>query len=183
MEDRHQTTRGVSHAGTGHGEASSLELVPPDIEFEAMAPEPEEGELDLAPMIDITFLLLIFFMVTATYTVQKTLSVPKTEESKDADLPSLTDLMREDRTVVSIDEDGTIRINNGSPVDLADLGDVLKRSVESSSHDQTIVKPHEKAPHRLLVKVIDTAKAVGVGNIAIAVEQGGQSGDDPMPSL
>lgn len=183
MESKERTERGVTHPASGGSSAYSLEPPLPSVDFDATTMESEEGELDMAPMIDITFLLLIFFMVTATYTVQKTLAVPKTQESTETDLPSLVDLQKEGRTVVSIDEDGTIRVNNGPPVPLADLGAVLKRSVESSSHDQAIVKPHEKTPHRVLVKVIDTAKAVGVGNIAIAVEKGGQSDDGPMSSL
>ena len=38
--------------------------------------ESEESESDMTPMIDVTFQLIIFFMIAATYTVQKTLDMP-----------------------------------------------------------------------------------------------------------
>ena len=42
--------------------------------------KPEEPEMDLTPMVDVTFQLLIFFMVTASYSIQKALEVPAAQE-------------------------------------------------------------------------------------------------------
>jgi biopolymer transport protein ExbD len=42
----------------------------------------QESEMDMTPMVDVTFLLLIFFMVTASFTMQKSLNVPKPESNE-----------------------------------------------------------------------------------------------------
>ena len=42
----------------------------------------QEAEMDMTPMVDVTFLLLIFFMVTASFTMQKSLNVPKPESNE-----------------------------------------------------------------------------------------------------
>ena len=42
----------------------------------------EEEEMDMTPMVDVTFLLLIFFMVTAAFSVQKVIEVPAPQEQE-----------------------------------------------------------------------------------------------------
>ena len=44
--------------------------------------ELEETEMDMTPMVDVTFLLLIFFLVTAAFTLQKSIDVPKPESDQ-----------------------------------------------------------------------------------------------------
>jgi len=44
--------------------------------------KPEEGELDMTPMVDVTFLLLIFFMITAAFSLQKSIESPRQESDK-----------------------------------------------------------------------------------------------------
>ena len=71
----------------------------------------EEIEMDMTPMVDVTFLLLIFFMVTASFTLQKSLEIPKSE-SED---PS-TEVVEEepddqsDFVTVIVDENNTYQI-------------------------------------------------------------------------
>src|SRR5437868_4768995 len=49
----------------------------------------EEAEMDMTPMIDVTFQLLIFFMIAATYVVQKTLDVAKAEADQQGAVATL----------------------------------------------------------------------------------------------
>ncbi|MEM9659397.1 MAG: biopolymer transporter ExbD, partial [Planctomycetota bacterium] len=44
----------------------------------------QDDELDLTPMVDVTFLLLIFFMITAAFAVQKAISVPPISDEESA---------------------------------------------------------------------------------------------------
>ena len=63
----------------------------PDISFGKKEPIPED-ELDMTPMVDVTFLLLIFFMVTASFTIQKSLEQPHAK----SDAPSTNVAEKED---------------------------------------------------------------------------------------
>lgn len=55
---------------------------PPPRAFKMKKSVPQEADMDMTPMVDVTFLLLIFFMVTASFTMQKSLSIPKPESDK-----------------------------------------------------------------------------------------------------
>jgi len=52
--------------------------------------KPEEAELDITPMIDVTFLLLIFFMVTSTMEQQKQIDVPPAKHGVGAEASNAT---------------------------------------------------------------------------------------------
>ena len=47
----------------------------------------QEAEMDMTPMVDVVFLLLIFFMLTASFTMQKSLNIPKPESTSPARRP------------------------------------------------------------------------------------------------
>ena len=69
--------------------------------------EAEFEELDMTPMVDVTFLLLIFFMITASFTMQKTLQVPPPEpDEKGASQSQEMEDFEEDSVIVTIEEDG-----------------------------------------------------------------------------
>ncbi|TWT75861.1 Biopolymer transport protein ExbD/TolR [Posidoniimonas polymericola] len=92
-----------------------------DIEddLEHMVEEGEEkahrvdDELDMTPMVDVTFLLLIFFMITAAFALQKALEVPPVDEDQAAASQTIDDLEK-DSIVIRIDEDNIFWV--GSPM-------------------------------------------------------------------
>ncbi|TWT35647.1 Biopolymer transport protein ExbD/TolR [Posidoniimonas corsicana] len=92
-----------------------------DIEddLEHMVEEGEEkakridDELDMTPMVDVTFLLLIFFMITAAFALQKALEVPPVNEEQAAATQTIDDLEK-DSIVIRIDEDNVYWV--GSPL-------------------------------------------------------------------
>jgi biopolymer transport protein ExbD len=71
--------------------------------------ERDESEMDMTPMVDVTFLLLIFFMVTAAFSLQRSIPVPTPRP----DLPSSNAEQREmdaDTVTVHVDENNTFRV-------------------------------------------------------------------------
>ena len=72
--------------------------------------KPEEGELDMTPMVDVTFLLLIFFMITAAFSLQKSMESPRQQ----SDAPSLNSQEQDpeelDVITVQIDELGSFLV-------------------------------------------------------------------------
>ncbi|MGV3482991.1 MAG: biopolymer transporter ExbD [Planctomycetaceae bacterium] len=72
--------------------------------------KPDEGELDMTPMVDVTFLLLIFFMITAAFSLQKSIESPRQQ----SDAPSLNQQEQDpeelDVITVQIDELGSFLV-------------------------------------------------------------------------
>ena len=63
-----------------------------------------EDDMDLTPMVDVTFLLLIFFMITAAFALQKAIEVPPVKD-EDATAAQTVDDLEKDSIVVRIDGD------------------------------------------------------------------------------
>jgi biopolymer transport protein ExbD len=70
----------------------------------------DEDEVDLTPMVDVTFLLLIFFMITAAFAAAKAISVPPTNDSDAAPTHTIEDL-ENDSIVIRIDGDNVYWIS------------------------------------------------------------------------
>ena len=71
-----------------------------------------DDELDLTPMVDVTFLLLIFFMITAAFAAAKAISVPPTKESDAAPTVTVEDL-ENDSIVIRIDVENRQMMRGG----------------------------------------------------------------------
>ena len=96
-------------ARSATGTASTLPApAPPDVEEEAeslsFAGKREEPEMDVTPMVDVVFQLLIFFMITANFTMQKSIQVPaeKSDEASSQAVPQIKEM--EESVTVQIDE-------------------------------------------------------------------------------
>lgn len=143
-------------------------------EFTLSRSGPEQvEELDLAAMVDVAFQLVLFFLVTATTVLYKTLEVPKPNpESAPSAVAqgrgrNLDDLQR-DFIVVEIDAAGSVTIDH-EPV-TAELSALIERlrSARSVSGRKTMLLSADFAtPHRNAVMAYDAANEIGIG-IAIA---------------
>jgi biopolymer transport protein ExbD len=130
-------------------------------------------ELDLAPMVDVAFQLVLFFMVTATTVLFKTLEIPKPS----ADPPpgavaqgqsrSLDDF-KDDYILVEIDAVGTMKIDH-EPVEaeLNALAERLRTAREKTGRKTMLLSAEFATPHRHAVLAYDAANEIGLG-IAIA---------------
>jgi len=122
--------------------------------------------LDIAPLIDIVFLLLIFFMLTAHFITQPgieiTLPAAKTaipEEIEDI----IVFISREDETFL-----------NDRQIDIEDLRPALKAKLEVSQKKTVILKADEKIDLVLAVQVMDIAREAEAEGLVIATEQHSQ---------
>ena len=73
----------------------------------------KHDELDMTPMVDVTFLLLIFFMVTASFNIQKAIQVPPPEmEEAATEVREVEDVLDDaEYVVVYVDADNTYRVS------------------------------------------------------------------------
>jgi biopolymer transport protein ExbD len=130
-------------------------------------------ELDLAAMVDVAFQLVLFFLVTATTVLYKSLEVPKPNpESPAAGAAqgrsrTLEDL-KNDYILVEIDQAGTMKIDR-EPVasDMAAVIERLRVARETTKRRAMLLTADFATPHRSAVLAYDAANEIGLG-IAIA---------------
>ena len=118
-----------------------------------------EGRIDLTPLIDCVFLLLIFFMLTTAFIHTRGL---------DVDLPasSQTTEQQEKKDInITIDRNGRIEIG-GEEVIPEELKRRIKRAMIECRNDNIIIQADREVEEQKVVDVIDAAKAVGVRGIA-----------------
>lgn len=122
----------------------------------------EDEEMNLTPLIDCVFLLLIFFMVTTVF---------KQPYSMKVDLPeaSQAQVVEEKKLVATITADGRMEINR-QPVTLANLEQVLLREKEGTRSLTLVVRTDKETKHRHLLDLFEVAKRVGIEKIPLATE-------------
>ena len=121
------------------------------------------AELELAPMIDVVFLLLIFFIVTwqfARFERDMDISVPAAEEAEDTDRQA-------GEIIVNVREDGTI-VLNGRDVSQAELLSKLQAISEAYPDQAVILRGSSDANFQAIINVLDQIKKAGIWNVAFA---------------
>jgi biopolymer transport protein ExbD len=120
------------------------------------------GGIDLTPIVDVVFNLLIFFAVT--------LSFAATSGGINVNLPSATsaDPVEAEQITVNMTQDGKLFYND-QDVDINGLAARLKEVKNKESI--IIIRADNTVPHGKVVQVMDTVKAEGLSKIAIAVDQ------------
>ncbi len=127
--------------------------------------EREEGELDMTPMVDVVFLLLIFFMVTAAFSMQKSLEVPTPDEDKASTQQRIVD-PEDGNIVVRIDQDSTIWVNESEAPSEQDLLVKLREARrgqpggDSRGPSSLLVMADGDALHEVVIMVLDAGNSV-----------------------
>ena len=116
--------------------------------------------LDIAPLIDIVFLLLIFFMLTANFIMQPAIKI-KLPAAKTART------CEEGEIIVLITEDNRIFLNE-SELAVGELKNALKDKMEKMEKRTVILKADEKINLGLAVNVMDIARDAGADTLAVS---------------
>lgn len=125
-------------------------------------------ELDLAAMVDVAFQMVLFFMVTATTVMYKSLEVPKPSaeqnEQKAQNIAPKLDDLESDYILVSVDAGGVIRVDKEpAPVPPEGLIEKLRQLRESSGRKKMLLSANYKTMHKNTVLAIDAANEIGLG--------------------
>ena len=146
----------------------------PGLDFGSGKSIPED-ELDMTPMVDVTFLLLIFFMVTASFTLRK--SFEQAHSKIDDPSNNVVDSEDEDDFVeVIIDQTNTFYIRTRDTEEIEapsdrEMRDVLREAKEIAGAKRLIIRAHVDALHNKVVKVLDTGNSIGMEQIETVVTE------------
>jgi biopolymer transport protein ExbD len=125
----------------------------------------KRARIEIIPMIDVIFFLLVFFMVSSlamTKINSLPVALPKTSSNPEA-------LKQE--VILTIKRDNSIFLNK-TPVTLEDLGKSLAAEMRDRPQDVVIVNADEGVNYGLVVQVMDRARQIGVRKFALATEVG-----------
>ncbi len=123
----------------------------------------EEPRLGITPLIDVVFLLLIFFMLTSHFNVASGIPIRLPKVAKrvyDGQGPKI---------ILVIDKAGRVFIK-GEKIAIKDLGPKLQNLVEKEDLAHLLLQADRDVKHGRVVQVMDLAKRAGVSSIIIAAQ-------------
>ncbi len=126
----------------------------------------DDIDLNLTPLIDIVFLLLIFFMVSTTF---------KQEFEVGIDLPDASSEQRlvEKTLEITIDAKGKFFVNNQALINVK--RDTLRRALQKAAGDDrkmpVIISADANTPHQAVIQAMDVAQKLGFTRLTFATQQ------------
>jgi len=133
----------------------------------------EEVSINLTPLIDIVFLLLIFFMVSTTFNRETNLEIALPEARSEAAHPSV----QQDLSLVinaqgqyqlyPIDGDSSAPIQ---PQDADELATALEQRPKSSSNPTLVIRADAQTSHQAVILALDAARRAGIARVTFAAQ-------------
>ncbi len=123
----------------------------------------KRARIEIIPMIDVIFFLLVFFMVSSLAMTRLNsfpVSLPKTSTSSEA---------IQQNVILTIKKNGTLYINQ-APTDLKSLGSQLAYEMRHHPQDVVIINADEGVNYGRVIQVMDCAKQIGVRKFALATQ-------------
>ena len=124
-------------------------------------------ELNLTPLIDVVFLLLIFFMVSTSFTreTQIKLELPKADVEKLDSDPEVIE--------ISIDKEGRMFMNGKALVssNIENLMKAIQPIISANKNTPLIISADANTPYQSVVIAMDAASQLGISNIKMATQR------------
>ena len=131
--------------------------------FSQAVEQEEESAIDITPMLDIVFIMLIFFIVTATFVK---------ESGIDVNRPDANTATQQDRAsiLIAIDDTGAVFIDRRR-VELDAVRANIERLHAENPQGTDVIQADENASTKQLVAVMDASREAGVYEVSIATER------------
>ncbi|HUF72980.1 MAG TPA: biopolymer transporter ExbD [Gammaproteobacteria bacterium] len=123
--------------------------------------EDDENEINLTPMLDVVFIMLIFFIVTASFIRETGLDAQRPDQDEQ---PQITD--EEGAILVIINDRDEIYIDN----EIVDMRSVRPRIEAARAEDAErpmVIQTHPDSTNKMLVAILDEANQAGITNVSI----------------
>jgi biopolymer transport protein ExbD len=127
----------------------------------------EEPDLNLTPLIDVVFLLLIFFMVSTTFEKESEITIELPEASGEAST-------QPQQTIeIAIDAKGRFFVNEKEVVNtqVGTLRNTIKATAAGLKDPIMIISADKVSPHGAVIKAMDALRQLGFVNITFATQQ------------
>jgi biopolymer transport protein ExbD len=128
----------------------------------------EEPEINFIPLIDVLLVILIFLMVTTTYSrfAELQINLPTAEAERPDDRPSQID--------VAVDSQGRYAINR-APVGFSNpaaFSAELRRAAGDIKDPVVVINADANAPHQSVINIMESARMAGYGKITFTTQAG-----------
>jgi biopolymer transport protein ExbD len=121
----------------------------------------EDAEIDMTPMLDIVFIMLIFFIVTTSFVKESGIEMQR-PSGKSASTTKV-----KANVLVTINSTGAVVID-GKEVDIRSVRANVEKTLAESPDASVIVQAHKDSDTDILVGVVNAAKEAGVDKVSVA---------------
>jgi biopolymer transport protein ExbD len=120
-------------------------------------------EINIAPLVDVVFLLVIFFAVSTTFleTAGLELTLPTSSSSADSAPQEIT---------VAVSSDGRLSLD-GEPLEEDSLASDLRERLDGMDKKLVLLRADEDTPHGTVVRIMDLAREAGATGLTIAARR------------
>lgn len=129
----------------------------------------DEADVNITPLLDIVFILLIFFIVTATFLREKGIDVRTPEDNEDEQ-----DTIPPPALLLAVQEDGFVRVNNVRIIDPGSVKPVVQEFIAREPNGVVLVSAAPESESGVAVQVMDQAKSGGAPAVSLALQEGQQ---------
>lgn len=123
----------------------------------------DDAQVDMTPMLDIVFIMLIFFIVTTTFSSERGLNANRPKDNQNQSEPSKALSIR-------IDAAGQI-ILAGRVVDIRRVVANAQTYLANNVTDSAAIQAHENTEHGIVVEVMDQVKIAGITKVSVLVKK------------
>ena len=126
----------------------------------------EDLDLNITPLVDVVFLLLIFFMVSTTFERKSEINIT---------LPKASEVLREvrpDTITIAVDDQGKIYINEVPLVNsqMSTIREALIRNADGLNEPAVIINADANATHQSVVRIMDVARQLSLTKITFSTQ-------------
>jgi biopolymer transport protein ExbD len=126
--------------------------------------EKKNIDINVAPLIDIVFLLLIFFMLASEFTDFKTIDmVSPNQSNKEINKTKLP-------IIIELSENGIININN-KEIEFNKLSITVDEMLANKNIDKVVISTPNETKVNVLIKIVDIIRNLGIENIALITKE------------
>jgi biopolymer transport protein ExbD len=125
--------------------------------------EQEESEIDITPVLDVVFIMLIFFIVTASFVKESGIDVNRPDAST-------AEVKERGNILIAITEANQVWIDRRQ-VDVRSVRANIERLRAENPEGSVVIQADKNSKNGLLVKVMDAARQAGAENVSLAATQ------------
>lgn len=131
--------------------------------FRQFSYQQENSTIDISPLIDVVFLLLIFFIVTTVFVKETGVEISKPRAASSQDLERMTIL-------IAVTSESRVW-HGGREIGHDGVRSVVSALLEETPGSPVIIRADASAPTEATVRVIDAAKLAGAESVSLATER------------